>query len=52
MLLVVLVAVVPGRDPSLVLVLQFAPQCEDGEVELSAAVERVWAGKSCLLHAS
>ncbi len=51
-LLVVVVVVVSGMDPSLVLLLQFVPQCEEGGVELDAAVERVWAGKPCLLHES
>ncbi len=51
-LLVAMVAVVPGRDPSIVLLLQFVPQCEEGGVEFDAAVERVWAGKPCLLHES
>ncbi len=49
-LLVAVVAVVPGRDPYIVLLLQFVPQCEEGGVEFDAAVERVWAGKPCLLH--
>ncbi len=51
-LLVAVVAVVPGRDPSIVLLLQFVPQCEEGGEEFDAAVERVWAGKPCLLHES
>ncbi len=51
-MLVVVVAVVPGRDPSIVLLLQFVPQCEEGRVEFDSTVERVWAGKSCLLHES
>ncbi len=51
-LLVAVVAVAPGRDPSIVLLLQFVPQCEQGGVEFDAAVERVWAGKPCLLHES
>ncbi len=51
-LLVAVVAVVPGRDPSIVLLLQFVPQCEEGGVEFDAAVECVWAGKPCLLHES
>ncbi len=46
------VAVVPGRDPPFVLLLQFVPQCEEGGVGFDAAVERVWAGKPCLLHES
>ncbi len=41
-LLVAVVAVVPGRDPSLGLLLQFVPQCEEGGVESYAALERVW----------
>ncbi len=32
-LLVAVVIGVPGRDPSIVLLLQFAPQCEEGGVE-------------------
>ncbi len=51
-LLVAVVAVVPGRDPSIVLLLQFVPQWEEGGVEFGAAVERVWVGKPCLLHES
>ncbi len=51
-LLVAVVAVVPGRDPSVVLLLQFVPQCEEGGVEFDAVVEHVWAGKPCLLHES
>ncbi len=51
-LLDAVVVVVPGRDPSIVLLLQFVPQCEEGGVEFDAAVERVWAGKPCLLHES
>ncbi len=31
------------RDPSLSLLLQFVSQCEEGEVEFTAAVECVWA---------
>ncbi len=46
------VAVVPGRDSSIVLLLQFVPQCEEGGVEFDAVVERVWAGKPCLMHES
>ncbi len=46
------VAVVPGRDPPLVLLLQFVPQCEEGGVAFDAAVERVCAGKPCFLHES
>ncbi len=34
-------AVVPGRDPSLVPLLQFVPQCEEGGVEFNIAVDRV-----------
>ncbi len=49
-LLVAVVAVVPGRDPSIVLLLQFVPQCEEGGVEFDAAVERVWTRKPCHLH--
>ncbi len=51
-LLFAVVAVVLGRDPFLVLLLQFVPQCEEGVVEFDAAVGRVWAGKPCLLHES
>ncbi len=51
-LLVVVVAVARGRDPSIVLLLQSVPQCEEGGVEFDAAVERVWVGKPCLLHES
>ncbi len=40
--LLVAVAVVPGRDPSLGLLLQFVPQCEEGGVEFDATFERVW----------
>ncbi len=36
-------AVVPWRYPSLVLLMQFVPQCEEGGVGFDAAVERVWA---------
>ncbi len=43
-LLVVIVAVVLGRDPSLVLLLQFVSLPEEGGVEFNAAVEWVWAG--------
>ncbi len=50
--LIVVVAIVPGRDPSIVLLLQFVPQCEEGGVELDSAVERVWTGKPCILHES
>ncbi len=42
-LLVLAVAVVPGRDPSFILVLQFVPRCEDGGVEFDAAVDCAWA---------
>ncbi len=42
-LLVAVVVVVPGRDPSIVLLLQFVPQCEEGGLEFDAAVVRVWA---------
>ncbi len=38
-LLVAVVAVVFGRDPSIILLLQFVPQCEEGGVEFDAAVE-------------
>ncbi len=38
-LLVAVVAVVPGRDPSIVLLLQFVPQCEEGGLEFDAAVQ-------------
>ncbi len=51
-LLVTVVAVVSGRDPFIVFLLQLVPQCEEGGVEFDAAVERVWAGKPCLLHES
>ncbi len=51
-LLFAVVAVVLGRDPSIVLLLQFVPQCEEGGVKFDTAVERVWAGKPCLLHDS
>ncbi len=51
-LLVAVVAVVPGRDPSLVLLLQFVPQCEERGVEFDAAIERVWAGKPCYPYES
>ncbi len=51
-MLVAVVAVVPERDPSIVLLLQFVLQCEEGGVEFDAVVERVWAGKPCLLHES
>ncbi len=51
-LLVAVVTVVPGRYPSIVLLLQLVPQCEEGGVEFDATVERVWAGKPCLLHES
>ncbi len=39
-LLVAMVAVVPGRHPSFVLLLQFVPQCEEGGVEFDAAIEQ------------
>ncbi len=39
--MVAVVAVVPGRDHSIVLLLQFVPQCEEGGVEFDAAVECV-----------
>ncbi len=51
-LLVAVVAVVPGRDPSHVHLLQVVPQCGEGGVDFYAAVERVWAGKPFLLHES
>ncbi len=51
-LLVVVVAVVPGKHPSLFILLQFVPQCEEGGMEFDAAVERVLDGKPCLLHES
>ncbi len=51
-LLFAVVAVALGRDPSLVLLLQFVPQCEEGGVEFDTAVGRVWAGKPCLLQDS
>ncbi len=40
-LLVGVVVVVPGRDSSIVLLLQFVPQCDEGGVEFDAADERV-----------
>ncbi len=43
-LLVLVVAVIPWRDPSIILVLQFVPRCEDGGVEFAAAVDCAWAG--------
>ncbi len=42
-LLVAVITVVPGMNPSLVILLQFVPQCEEGG-EFDVAVERVWAG--------
>ncbi len=46
------VAVFPGRDSSIVLLLQFVSQYEEGGVDFDAVVERVWAGKPCLMHES
>ncbi len=39
-LLVAVVAVVPGRNPSIFLLLRFVPQCREGGVEFDAAVEQ------------
>ncbi len=43
-LLVLVVAVIAGRESSFILVLQFVPRREDGGVEFDAAVECAWAG--------
>ncbi len=34
-----LLGLLVGRDPSIILLLQFVPQCEEGGVEFDAAVE-------------
>ncbi len=51
-LLAVNVTTVPGGNPYLILSLQFVSQCEEGGVEVNAAVECVWAGKPCRMHES
>ncbi len=48
-LLVAVVAVVPGRDPSIVLLLQFVPQCEPPreEIQPSGARQPSVGGQHC-----
>ncbi len=43
---------VRGVNPSLILLLQFVPQCEEGGVDFNAEVECVWAGIPCLMYES
>ncbi len=41
---------VRGVNPSLILLLQFVPQCEEGGVKFNAEVECVWTGIPCLMY--